>query len=50
MKRLNFVKEVAENGLSITKSAQKFNIKLSTAKLIFKKYKETGEFSPKRSK
>ena len=35
-------------GLSISKEAKKYNIKLSTAKLIFKKYRETGMFFPKK--
>ena len=35
-------------GLSISQAAKKYNIKLSTAKLIFKKYRETGMFFPKK--
>ena len=35
-------------GLSISQAAKKYNIKLSTAKMIFKKYRETGMFFPKK--
>lgn len=31
-------------GQSLTKTAKKLNLKLSTAKLILRKYKQTGKF------
>lgn len=43
-----FVRGVLSEGLSISQAAKKYNIKLSTAKLIFKKYRETGMFFPKK--
>ena len=36
--------------MALSKAARRYNIKLSTAKLILKKYKETGQFFPKRCK
>jgi transposase len=34
---------VVERGESLTKTSKKLNIKLSTAKLILRKYRKTGE-------
>ena len=35
---------VINQGLGLTKTAKKLNLKLSTAKLILRKYKQTGKF------
>lgn len=37
-----------EKGMALSKAARRYNIKLSTAKLILKRYKETGQFFPKK--
>lgn len=42
--RKKLVKLVIEDERSLSKSAAKLGIKLSTAKIIIKKYKLTGEF------
>jgi transposase len=39
---------VVDEERSISKSAKKLGIKLSTAKLIIKKYKESGSFFEKK--
>jgi transposase len=43
-KRKQLVKEVIENNQLISKAAKKLNLKLSTAKLIVKRYREEGSF------
>ena len=35
-------------GKGLTKTAKKLNLKLSTAKLILRKYKQTGQFHMRR--
>jgi hypothetical protein len=35
---------VLNQGKSLTKTAKKLNLKLSTAKLILRKYRRTGQF------
>lgn len=35
---------VINQGCGLTKTAKKLNLKLSTAKLILRKYKQTGKF------
>jgi len=42
------VKEVIQNNSIISEAARKCGLKLSTAKLIFKRYKEEGTFFESR--
>jgi hypothetical protein len=49
-RRESLVQTVIEKGLPLSKAARRFNIKLSTAKLILKRFKETGRFFPKKCK
>lgn len=44
------MESIQGKGVSISKAAKRFNIKLSTAKLIWKRYKETGKFYPKKGR
>jgi transposase len=44
---MKLVKLVLEKGLSIRKAGRRLSIKPSTAKLIIKKFKETGTVEPK---
>lgn len=39
---------VINQGCGLTKTAKKLNLKLSTAKLILRKYKQTGKFHIRR--
>jgi hypothetical protein len=39
---------VINQGNGLTKTAKKLNLKLSTAKLILRKYKQTGKFHIRR--
>ncbi len=47
-RRQSLVDKVEKEGLSISKVAKTLRINISTAKLILKKYKETGSFFNKR--
>ena len=47
-RREQLIKMVVEDDKHINKAAKKLGIKYSTAKLIIKKYKETGTFFVKR--
>lgn len=44
------MESIQAKGVTISKAAKRFNIKLSTAKLIWKKFKETGKFYPKKGR
>ena len=41
-KRMAFLKDVIHNNLSVLKSAKKHEIKISTAKVIMKNFREKG--------
>jgi transposase len=41
---------VSEEGYSIAKAIKKLNIKLTTARLILQRYKETGKFPMRKFK
>lgn len=43
-KRRRLIQMVNEEGIPISKASKKLKIKLTTARLILKKYNETGEF------
>lgn len=42
------VELVIRQGCGLAKTAKKLNLKLSTAKLILRKYKQTGKFHIRR--
>ena len=47
-KRQKLVEMVFENKLSISEAGRRLGVKISTAKLIIKRYRETGTFATRR--
>ncbi|KAM3128528.1 hypothetical protein pb186bvf_019371 [Paramecium bursaria] len=47
-KRIDFLKDVIKNNVSIIKAARRHQIKVSTAKVIVKKFKEKGKIGKQR--
>lgn len=45
---MELVREVIENNSNISEAARKYRLKISTAKLILKRYKEEGTFFESR--
>lgn len=48
--RRRLIEDVEKNGVSIVQTAKNLSIKLSTAKLILRRFRESGTFFNKKTK